>query len=350
MAAPQPYLAVNDADLVATTLRDLGRGKFTEIATNLQRHTAMKRLMRKDRIVLGSGYGVQWDAMVNQTGAAVNVGLAYTEDVNIIDTMTQATADWRNTYTSYGIIGQELSMNEDPSRIVNLVQTRRVASMISLTELLEANFWGPPVAFADNLTPWGVNTWIVKNATQGFNGGAPSGYTSIGLNPTTYPNWNCWTDQYSFVSPDDFIRRARKASTFTNFEPPVDGIPTFNTGTDYGYFCNYGVYGPLEESLMAQNDNLGNDIAKYDGKVHFNRIPVTWIPKLEADTTNPFFGLNFGWFHTYILKGWWLKETHIPNYPGQHTLSAHFLDSTYQFINKNRRENFVIATGTTYPS
>jgi hypothetical protein len=28
-------------DLVQTTLRDLGKPKFTEIATDLQRHTAM---------------------------------------------------------------------------------------------------------------------------------------------------------------------------------------------------------------------------------------------------------------------------------------------------------------------
>ncbi len=350
MPTPNALTATQLNDLVATTLRDLGRARFTEIATDLQRHTALRNLLRKNRIQLDSGYGVQWDVKVSQSGAAANVGLGATDNVNIVDTMVQATSDWRNTTTNYAIIGQEISMNQEPSRIVNLVQSRRIDAMISLAEIMEANFWGPPVAATDTVTPWGVNTWIVKNATEGFNGGAPSGYTTIGLNPTTYPRWNNWTYQYTAVSKDDLIRHWRKAATFTDFQPPVDGIPTFNTGDQYGFYSNYGVIGPLEEALESQNENLGNDIASKDGMTIFRRVPVTWIPKLEADTTNPVYGINWGWMKTYILDGWWLKETHVPIYPGQHTVSAHFLDCTYQFCTKNRRCHFVLATGTTYPA
>lgn len=342
--------AVQLNDLVQTTLRDLGKPKFTEIATDLQRHTAMKNLLKKNRVVLQSGYGVQWDVMVNHAQSAANVGLGATDNVNIIDTMVQATADWRNTTANYAIIGQEISMNKEPARIVNLVQERRIACMIAVAEIMEQNFWGPPVVSTDSITPWGVNMWIVKNATEGFNGGAPSGYTSIGLNPTTYPRWQNWTAQYTSVTRDDFIRKARKAATFTDFQPPVDGIPSPNTGDSYGFYTNYGVIGPLEESLEAQNEDLGTDVASQDGKTIFRRVPVMWVPKLEADTTNPFYGINWGWFKTYILEGWWLKETHVPVYPLQHTISAHFLDCTYQWITKNRRCHFVLATGTTYPS
>jgi len=347
---PNALTPAGITDLVNTTLRDLGKPRFTEIATDLQVHTAMRNLLRKNRIELASGYGVQWDVMVNQSGAAANVGLGASDNVNIVDTMVQATADWRNTTTNYAIIGQEIAMNSEPSRIVDLVKTRRIAAMISMAEIMEGNFWGPPIASTDNLTPFGVNMWIVKNATEGFNGGAPSGFTVIGLNPTTYPRWQNWTYQYVSVSRDDLIRHWRKAATFTDFRPPVDGIPTFNTGDVYGFYTNYGVIGPLEEALESQNDNLGQDIASQDGRTMFRRVNVTWIPKLEADTTNPVYGINWGWFKTYILKGWWLKETHVPIYPGQHTISAHFLDCTYQFITKNRRCHFVLATGTTYPA
>jgi hypothetical protein len=349
MAAPA-LTATQLNDLVATTLRDLGKPKYTEIATDLQQHVAMKNLLRKNRVGFQSGYGIQWDVMVNHSGSAANVGLGASDNVNIVDTMVQATADWRNSTANYAIIGQEVDMNREPQRIVNLIQERRVACMISLAELMENNFWGPPVSPTDSVTPWGVNMWIVKNATEGFNGGAPSGYTSIGLNPTTYPRWNNWTYQYTAVSRDDFVRHARKAATFTDFMPPVDGIPTFNTGDSYGFYTNYGVIGPLEEALESQNDNLGNDVASKDGKTIFRRVPVTWVPKLEADTTNPFYGINWGWFKTIFLEGWWLKETHVPVYPGQHTLSAHFLDCTYNWVTRNRRCNFVLATGTTYPS
>ena len=338
-------------DLVATTLKDLGRLRFTDISSPLQRHTAMRNLLLENRVTLESGYGIQFDVMVAQTNAAHNVGLAATDNVSIVDTMIQGSADWRNSSTNYGIIGQEISMNGAPSRIVELIRVRRLGALISMAELMESNFWGPPVALTDDLTPWGVNTWIVKNASEGFNGTVPSGYTVIGgINPTTYPNWANWTAQYTNVTKDDLFRKWRKAATFTDFQPPVEGIPSFNTGDDYGFYTNYGVIGPMEELLQSQNENLGTDIAKYDGEATFRRVPVRWVPKLEADTTNPVYGINWGVYKTYILQGWWLKETNVPIYPGQHTLSAFFVDCTYQWVCKDRRRNFVIATGTTYPS
>jgi hypothetical protein len=311
----------------------------------------MSSLTKQHRIQFESGYGIQFDVNVLQSGAAANVGLGAPDNVNVIDTLIQAQIDWRNTTTSYGFEGRELAMNREPARIIDLIRKRRLDSMISLAELMERNFWGPPVALTDVLTPWGINTWVVKNATEGFNGGAPSGYTVIGnINPTTYPAWSNWTYQYVTVSRDDLIRHWRKAATFTDFRPTVAGIPTFDTGDVYGFYTNYGVIGPLEEALESQNDNLGNDIASKDGETQFRRAPVVWVPYLEADTTNPVYGVDWGIFKTMILKGWWLKETAIPIYPGQHTVSAHFLDSTYNWTTYDRRRLFVLSTGTTYPS
>ena len=343
-------LATSLGDLVVDTLRDLGKPKFTEITTDIQQFTAMPQLLKKNRVSIQGGYGVQWNVMVNHAQSAANVGLGYQDNPNIIDTTVQATADWRNSKADYAFIGQEISMNREPARIVDLVRQRRIAAMIALVELMENNFWGPPVGASDNTTPWGINTWIVKNASVGFNGGAPTGYTTIGLNPSTYPRWKNYSGNYTAVSSDDLVRKWRKMATFINFRPPVDGIPTFNTGNMWRWYTNYGVIGPLEEILESQNDNLGNDVASKDGLTMFRRSPVQWVPKLEDDTTNPVYGLNWGVFKTYILSGWWLKQTNIQNYPGQHTISAYFLDCTYQWVLKDRRCHGVLATGTSYPS
>ncbi len=342
-------LATQLNDLVQTTLRNLGKPKFTSIAAPLQKYVAMRNLLRKNRIEFQSGYGAQWDVQVDHSHSSEHTGLGAVDHLEIVDTMVQAQADWRNTTSHYSFIGQEMDMNREPARIVNLVQERRIACMISLSILMEDAFFGVPVAITDTVTPWGINTWLQKNASEGFNGGAPSGYTTIGLNPTTYPNWKNYTFQYTLLTLDDFIRKLRKACTFTKFDPPVDGIPTFNTGDDYMFMTNYSVLGPLEEALTAQNEDLGSDIASQDGKVLLYRRPVMWIPRLEADTTGPFFGINWGVFKTMILSGWWLKETPVPVYPGQHTVSAHFLDSTYQWIMHDRRCDFVGATAATYP-
>lgn len=342
--------AENVGDLIADTLRDLGSPKFTDISSNIQRHPAMKNLLRKNRHVLESGTGIQYNVLVAQSNAARNTSIGASDSVNQVDGMIQANTVWRNTVTSYMIEGRLSAMNREPARIVDFVKQQRIMAMISLAELMESNFWGAPAA-TDVLTPLGLPYWVTKNATKGFNGGVLSGYTTVAnINPTTYPNWQNWTAPYTAVTRDDFIRQAREAATKTDFMPPVDGVPSPNTGDEYGFYTNYPVVQQLEEAVESQNDNLGNDVAARDGKALFRRVPVEWIPWLDRDTTNPFYGINWGWFKTYILRGWWLKETNIEYTPGQHTVASHYIDCTYNFISKNRRCHMVLSNGTTYPS
>lgn len=342
--------AENVLDFVNDTLKDLGKPKFTDISSNLQRHPAVKQLMRKNRVVLESGQGIQFNVLVAQSNAFRNVALAESDNVNLVDGMVQASTVWRNSNTSYMLIGQLMAMNREPARIVDYVKQQRIMSLISFADGMEQNFWAAPSA-TDPKTPLGLPYWVTKNATVGFNGGTLSGFTNVaGLSPTTYGQWNNWSAPYTAVSRDDFIRGVRRAATFTSFMPPTDGIPTPNTGDDYGFYTNYAVLQPLEEAAESQNDNLGPDLASQDGRVIMRRIPVIWVPWLERDTTNPFYGLNWGWLKTYILRGWWFKETAIPYTPGQHTVASHFIDWTYNFVSKNRRCHFVLSNGTTYPS
>lgn len=342
--------AENVLDLVADTLRDLGKPKFTDISSQIQNHLAMKNLLRKNRVVLQSGTAVQFNVLVNESNAFRNVSLGQVDNVNDVDGMVQANAPWRHSQTSYGIIRQVMKMNREPARIVDYVKQKRIMAMISLAEGMETNFWGAPSS-TDLVTPYGLPYWVTKNATKGFNGGLLTGYTTVAnLSPTTYAAWNNYTAPYTAVSLDDFVRQAREAATKTDFMPPVDGIPTPNTGDSYGFYTNYSVIQPLEEAVDSRNDNLGPDVAKNDGKVLFRRLPVIWVPWLDRDTTNPFYGINWGWLKTYALADEWLIETNIPNTPGQHTVASHFIDLSYNFVSKNRRCHFVLSNGVSYPA
>lgn len=338
-------------DLVADTLRDLGKPKFTDISSNLQEHVAMDKLISKKRLVIDSGYGIQFNVLVGQSNAARHVALGQSDNVNLVDGMVQASTVWRNTQTSYMMIRQLMSMNREPARIVDYVKQQRIMAMISLAELMETAFWSAP-ASTDSLTPLGLPYWVGKNATKGFNGGTLTGYTTVaGLSPTTYANWNNWTGPFTAVSRDDFIRQAREAAVKTKFKPATSGIPSAQIGGDeFGYYTNYAVIQPLEESVESQNDNLGSDVASQDGRTLFRRTPVTWVPWLDRDTTNPFYGINWSWLRVYVLEDEWMRETNITNTPGQHTVASHFVDLTYNFVCKNRRANFCLSNGTTYPS
>jgi len=335
------------ADLVALTLRNLGEMKFTEIATDLQRHVAMRRLLKKNKVSFGSGYGHQFQVMVAHSGAARNTGLYAQDNVNVGDVIKQGTVPWRHTTTNYAFERREIGMNKTPARIVELVKVRRIDGMVSLAEKMETNFWSAPSSSTDEETPYGVPYWIVKNATEGFNGAHPSGFSDVaGLSSTTYARWRNWTAQYANLTLEDVIRKLRKAATFTDFEPAVENIPDYNTGDQYGFYSNYNFIGRAEELLAAQNDNLGPDVASQDGNLLFRRVPVVWVPKLEADTDDPIYGINWGVFKPVFLEGEWLREEGPEKVAGQHTTYAVHVDCTYNFIDRDRRKCFVVAKGT----
>ena len=330
------------ADLVALTLKDLGKMKWTEIATDIQEHVAMKRLIRKEKVGFSSGQQLQWNLQVDHNNQARNVGLYEVDSVNVSDQAVQPTLAWRHTTTNYAYDEREIAMNAEPARIVDLLKFRRSGAMISLAERMETNFWSLPDDANDNLKPHGVPYWINYNATDGFTGGAQFGSTVAGINPSTYTRWKNYWATYTNVTKDDLMTKWRKASRQTNFVSP-DEHPDYNTGNRYGYYTTDTVIGKLEELLEAQNDNLGNDLASKDGHTLFKKNPVTWAPKLDtaaASSSDPIYGINWGVFRPIFLKGEYLKEIGPKYSPKQHRLQEVHVDCTLNFICYDRRRLF----------
>jgi hypothetical protein len=338
------------ADLVATTINNFAPLQFTDLTSDLQRYIALSRLMKKNKVIFDTSPEYVWDLMIDDNGSAEFKGLYAQDVVGVPDVMIQGKIPWRHVTWNWAIERREIAMNRTPRKIVDLTLTRRVASFISAVKKFENRFWRCP-AVSDTVNPFGVPYWVVKNATEGFNGGAPSGYTVVGnVNPTTYPRWKNWTFQYVAVTEDDLIRKWRKAVEFTDFDLADDEIPSFNTGDDWGFYTNWAVLGTLVEILRNRNDDLGPDVAAFEGKTLFMNQKVTRVPQLEEDTTNPIYGLNWGEFKTAGLRGEWLVETKVAIVPGQHTVSATFTDCSLQWFTRNRRRHFVGATGTTMPA
>jgi len=331
------------ADLITTTQKNLGRMKWTDLSTDLQEYIAMPNLIKKEKVQFDGGQAIQWNFMVNSNGQARNIGLFEVDNYNVTDVMKTASIPWRHTNTNYSIDAHEISINGDPAtRIVDLVKVRRVAALIDLAKLMETNFWGAPSSSSDEITPYGIDYWVVKNATEGFNGGIPSGFSDVaGLSPTTYPRWKNWTAQYTTVSKPDLIAKMRQASTKTMFRPPVE-ISDYNRGNRYGYYTNYDVIGTMETLLENQNENLGNDLASKDGEVMFKRNPVKWVPELDSDAQDPVYGINWGVFYPVFLKGWYMKEDKARQHPNQHNVLVTDIDITYNWKCCDRRRLFII--------
>lgn len=332
------------ADLVALTLRELGRNKWTDISYDLQEHVALPKLLKKEKVGFGSGYGFQWNVNVTTSGSARMTGLYETDVRNATDTIVQGNVPWRHCTTNWVVDEREIKMNRSPARIVELVKVKRANSMIDLATLLEDQFWSAPSDSSDNENMFGIPYWIVKSATEGFNGGNPSGFSAGAgaISSSTYPNWANWTGDYTSVTQDDLVTSLRKAATYTKFKSPVQ-TPSYNTGDRYGYYTNYEVLAPMERLLMAQNENLGNDLASKDGEVTFRRNKVTWVPKLDADTENPVYGINWGVFGFVFLEGEYLSESGQMRAPFQHKVLEYHTDLTLNSVCRDRRRLFVVA-------
>lgn len=330
-------------DLVTTTQKELGRMKWTDLTGDLQEYIAMPQLLKKEKVQYDGGQAIQWNFMVDDNGQARNVGLYEVDNYNVKDVMKTASIPWRHTNVNYAIDEREIAINgAAATKIVDLVKVRRVSAMVSLAKLMETNFWGKPSTSSDETTPYGIDYWIVKNASAGFNGGIPTGFSDVaGLSPTTYPRWKNYTDEYVSVTKPDLVTKMRQAATKTMFRPPVE-ISDYNRGNRYGYYTNYDVISSLETLVENQNENLGKDVASMDGQVMFRRNPVVWVPELDSDAQDPVYGINWGVFYPVFLKGYYLKEDGARQHPNQHNSVVTDVDTTYNWKCTDRRRLFII--------
>lgn len=336
-------------DLINLTKKELGPMKLTDLATDTQIHVALPKLLSGNREVIKSGTSIQFNLMIDHNDSARAVGYGAEDIVDIPDLSALGEVPWKKMTGNWALEHAIVDMNRDPARIADLVDVQRKGCLIAMAEWFEDKFWRAPPS-TSSLLPYGVAYYICKSASEGFTTNVPTGHTTIAnINPTSGANgrWRNWAAPYTTVSKDDLIAACRKAAFYTNWMPAVEGMKTYNTGDKYGFYANYATVGAMELVLEGQNDNLGSDVASMDGKVLFKRSPVTTVKVLDNDTTNPFYGINWGEFKTSVLSGWWMRETTIDIQPGQHTISATHVDCQFNWTTRNRRRHFVVSNGTT---
>jgi hypothetical protein len=336
--------ATDIADLVLGVLYDLGAQKFQNIAQSLQHYEVFSKWFKKDKVMFDSGIGIQ-RTLLNKLGtAAAHVGLMDPIQVNITDVLDQLQIPWRHARTHWGLIYQtDILMNSGKSQIVDTVKARRASALINLVEELEDRGWAAPSSSSDKTLPYGLPYWVVTNATTGFNGGAASGHTLVaGVSLTDSPTFKNYTFQYTNVTKADLIKKLRTAHRKIRFVSPIN-INDYrgSIGENYRLYVNEATLASIEDLGEAQNENLGRDIASMDGVITFRRNPIIWVPKLDADTTNPVYMIDHSTFYPVCLKGDYLRESEAiqaPNQPNVYTVVTHL---TYNYLCVDRRRNAV---------
>ena len=357
-----PITDQNIADLLITTLNTIRREKFIDMSQELTEYIVVPYLLtqRGGLMVKKGGVGIEETLMVEHGGRSRFVG-EYDEDVIVvIDHLKKMKLFYMLLTDNLAYTRSEILNNRAPERINNIIKPRRRAMYMRVAETMEANFFQTPDA-NDDLTPWGLKYWIVKNSSSGFNGGYAAGFTRVAnINLTEVPQFKNYTDQYTAISKADLILKMRRAHRRTNWRSPrkdtgVEG----DTSQRRLLLCNEDVLEGVENIGEAQNENLGRDIASMeaglnrfrgtglrqtvDGEILFKRHPMIYARLLDDDTSDPMYGLDMFTFHALTQQGDNMRLGDFRQAPNQHRVFAAHLDHKHQTICTNRRNNWVIS-------
>lgn len=338
-----PLRDIDIVDMLTTTLHDLGRGRFYQIAQELAEFIVLPQLLKKGNIrVQTSGVGIK-ETFMNTTGGSSRwVGMLEEDSVNWSDLLDQITVNWCRLTDNMAWERRMLLENRGAARINNVIKPQRVAMMLRVAQALEEGYFDAPDA-SDIKKPWGLKYWIVKNATTGFNGGLPSGFTTVGgVSLTDSPTFKNYTFQYTNITKADLIKKLRTAHRKTNWRSPVkqpEMVADF--GMRRQLFVNEATISTIEDVGEAQNENLGRDIAPMDDKIAFKRHPITYVPYLDDDTTNPVYMVDMATMVPIVLKGDYLRESDAARSPKQHNMFEVHVDLSINFVCVNRRANAV---------
>lgn len=354
--------AADIIDLVNSTLKDLDYGKVTEIATDTQDHVVANVFMRTNskgetpRLKkYGSGTALQWSLLTGHNNSAAFQGLYHRFTVNQTDGTTTATMPWAHGNYNWTFEQRELAMNRSVSRIWDYMKLKKRMGHISWAELLEASFWDAPSA-ADTDAPFGLPYWVTKNATEGFTGGPLAGHSDrAGLSLTTYPRLKNYAFPFVNIDDDDFIEKLSRAMRETKFISPMGGKDSQEHASANGVSgrmlaTNGTMLTALERLARSNNDNLGNNVIAKFGEVMVNQHKVRWVPRLDDDTTNPFYGIDLDMFMIGYLADWFMKVKVIPELPDQPTVGVTHTFTTFNYFCYSPRTSFVGSNGTSYPT
>lgn len=336
---------IDIADMLTTTLYSMDKGTFYSLAENLQDYEFYGYILKnKDNIIeKENGVGLEHYIFKGSGAKSRWVGLWEDDMYDFKNMLTKLNVNWCRLTDTMVYERRMVLENRGEARINNVIKPQERDMMLRMVETLEDAFFEDPDA-NDNRIMWGLKYWIVKNATQGFNGGAASGFTTVaGVSLTEVPKYKNWTDTYTNVTKTDLVAKMRKAHRKTNWKSP---LTKEQFRGDFGnrrvIYVNEATIEGMEEIGEAQNENLGRDLAPYDDTMVFRKHPIRYAVKLDDDTSNPVYMIDKDTFKVAILSGDYFRKTDVHKHPTKHNVFCNEVDLSINTLCLNRRSNAVL--------
>lgn len=318
------------------------RGAFLDMQTDVSDHVAVREMWKGRQKVFEGGDDWEFDIQMDHNHSARFVGMYETDGSAVDDTLVSGKVQPRHVNAHYIYDQREKAFQKGGLAIVNYIKSKYVGMQVSLYQLMEEALWAEPED--DGKTPFGVGYWITRSASEGFNGPNPTNFSAgkAGISQSDYSRYANWTAQYTEVTREDLARKMRTMHRRTQFRSPVSHAQPDMGKTGNGIYMNSDTIGLFEEFAEDRNMNLGSDVDKYGGRVTFKSTPLTYAPKLDDDSKDPVYLIDWKWMAIGVLSGWENQLTKPYMVPGKHLVRRVDVDCTMQMICTNLRRQGVI--------
>ena len=217
---------------------------------------------------------------------------------------------------------------------------------------------GPTSSSASPFPPVSLLWWITttdadgetdeNDATEGFNGYSPKGWSDVGgISPTTYEQWRNRTFPYTTVDRDDFVEKTINSMDLCQFEPPVQRPDIVSqTRPNWELLTTHSRLAAGRRLLQLGNDNIGDDMAAHSGSVYIRGVPMNWVPawtntnSTNSRTDGVILGVNWSTFRAFYAQGRQMRKRKAFQHPEMSNVRVRAMDDSVQIVCFNRRANF----------
>jgi hypothetical protein len=346
-------VALSQLEILTESIQDnYVMGKWQDISLPLQEYKFAARLFDQSKKDEMGGERCKWKLETDYADNFQVVELYHRDSSDRKDVLTEGEMPWALTTTNYHYDLDEAVFKRGLPEIVDYISLREKGLMKSFFAGMEDLMFGdgPAASTTRPMPPATLLHWIQANATEGFNGGDPSGWSGgAGSIPTaTYPNWKNRTFSYAVCDHDNFVKPIVRALDLCDFKPmpiPMNDIATqgqFN----WELLTTYSRVELCRDILRAGNDSIKTDLAAWYSSVMVRNVPMTWVPawtktnSLNARTDGIVLGVNWATFKWFYQSGRNMRKRKPFQHPEMSLVRVRCMDDSGQVVCFDRRRNF----------
>lgn len=340
------------ADIVMNTRSRVQKRLWTDISMAFPQYLFVDRVIKGKKFKIRGSHTIQENLQV-RNNSSFELGGAYDPtQAHVQDVANKITETWSSNRCHTMWADDELVYQGDSdSEIIDVYDQRVHAMENDYVEGMEYQFLGTPSSSSQSPMPIkGLKYWLQSNATEGFNGGDPSGFSAGAGNVSTgtVPAWANFTNSFSVVSQTDLFDKLSRALKFCDFRAPNPYPSIYEEGHRWSILTTLDNIQEFEVYTTGANDNIGTDIGRFRGMVTFRGIPLEywWVlshpDSTAVDSADTLYGVDWNTWNFYFQRGFDGKIDVLPMGAQQVGVTTMWMRTIAQLMCGNRRRNFRI--------